>query len=107
MKWVVYVIRPAKDFEVGKDIFVGHFAYENRNLGKSLKMMLWTHKQIAEERGRKNVAGFKLHRRMIETGPEGWKIMWLEIARSRDEILEVVKETQKLFGGDLNEWIRP
>ena len=105
MKWAVYAIRH-KDSKVGKDLFVGHLAYENRRLGKTLKMMLWTHKQIAEERGRKNEVGFKLHRRMIEIGPENWKIVALEGARSRDEVRESVKEAQKILGADLNEWIR-
>ena len=69
-------------------------------------MMLWTHKQIAEERGRKNVAGFKLHRRMIEIGPENWKIVSLAGARSRDEVRELESEARKILNADLNEWVR-
>ena len=68
--------------------------------------MLWTHKQVAEERGRKNVAGFKLHKRMVEIGPEKWKIVALEGARSRDEAMELVKATCEFLDADLNEWVR-
>ena len=106
MKWAVYVIRH-KDSKVGKDLFVGHLAYGNRQLGKSLKMMLWTHKQIAEERGRKNVAGFKIHRRMIEIGPEKGKIVSLAGERTRDAVRELESEARKMLGADLNEWVRP
>ena len=95
-----------KDSMVGKDLFVGHLAYENRRLGKTLKMMLWTHKQIAEDRGFRNVAGFRLHKRMIEIGPENWKIVALEGARTSDEVRELESEAQKMLGADLNEWIR-
>ena len=105
MKWAVYVIRH-KDSKVGKDLFVGHLAYGNRQLGKTLKMMLWTHKQIAEERGRRNVAGFKLHRRMIEIGPENWKIVALEGARAKDEVREAETAVRKFLNADLNEWVR-
>ena len=104
MKWAVYMIRLAKYSEVGKNIFVGHFAHENRNLGKSLKMMLRTHKQIAEERGRKNVAGFKLHRRMIEVGPEKREIVVLAGSRSSDEVRELETASRKILNADLNEW---
>ena len=109
MKWAVYVIRPAKDSEVGEDIFVGHLAYENRNLGKSLKRTLRTHKQIAEERGRGNRRTepcFKLHRRMVEIGPENWKIVPLVGGvRSSDEVRVLESDAFKLLGGDLNGWV--
>ena len=105
MKWVVYVIRH-KDSKVGRDLFVGHSAYINRQLGNILKIVLWTHKQVAEERGRKNVAGFKLHKRMVEIGPENWKIVALEGARSSDEAMELVKATCEFLDADLNEWVR-
>ena len=89
-----------------KKNFVGRFASENCNLGKSLKMILWTHKQIAEERGRKNVAGFKLHRCMIETGPENWKIVVLSVERSGHEAMEAIKEICEFLDADLNDWVR-
>ena len=106
MKWTVYAIRPAKDSEVGKDIFIGHFACNSSTLRKTLKKVLRTHKQIAEERGRKNVAGFKFHRRMIEIGPENWKIVPLAVARSSNEVRELETESRKILNADLNEWIR-
>ena len=68
--------------------------------------MLWTHKQIAEERGRKNVADFKLHKRMLEIGPENWKIVALEGAISSDEVRKLEKSTRKTLNADLNEWVR-
>ena len=105
MKWTVYAIRH-KDSKVGKDLFVGHFVYNNRQLGKTLKIVLWSHKQIAEERGTKNVSGFKLHRRMIETGPENWKIVVLGGSRSSDAVRELEREAHKILNADLNEWIR-
>ena len=105
MKWAVYAIRH-KDSEVGRDIFVGHLAYCNRQLGKNLKAMLRIHKQIAEERGRKNVDGFKLHRRMIEIGPEKWKIVALKGARTNDEVRELLRATCEFLNADLNEWVR-
>ena len=106
MKWAVYVIRH-KDSKAGKDLFVGHLAYGNRQLGKTLKRMLWTHKQLAEERGRKNEACFKLHKRMLEIGRQNWKIVSLEGARSSDEVRELERATRKMLGADLNEWVRP
>ena len=105
MEWKVYAIRH-KDSKVGKDLFVGHFACGNRNLGKSLKMMLRIHKQIAEERGRKNVDGFRLHKRMIEIGPENWKIVVLSGERSGHEAMEAVKEICEFLDADLNDWVR-
>ena len=99
MKWAVYLIRH-KDSKVGKDLFVGHLGYGNRQLGKTLKMMLWTHRQIAEERGRKNEACFKLHKRMIEIGPEIWKIVALEGARSSDEVREAETASRKILKAD-------
>ena len=83
-----------------------HSAYFNRQLGNILKIVLWTHKQVAEEHGRKNVAGFKLHKRMVEIGPENWKIVALEGARSSDEAMELVKATCEFLDADLNEWVR-
>ena len=106
MKWAVYMIRH-KDSKVGKDLFVGHLAYGNRQLGKTLKMMLWTHKQLAEERRRKNEPCFKLHKRMVEIGPENWKIVSLGGARSSDAVRELESEASKMFNADLNEWVRP
>ena len=105
MEWKVYAIRH-KDSKVGKDLFVGHFACESSTLRKTLKKVLRIHKQKAEERGRMNVAGFKLHRRMIEIGPENWKIVVLGGAMSSDEVRELESEARKILNADLNEWIR-
>ena len=105
MKWTVYAIRH-KDSKVGKDLFVGHFACDSSILRKTLKEVLRIHKQKAEERGRKNVAGFKLHRRMIEIGPENWKIVVLGSAMSGYGVRELEREARKILNADLNEWIR-
>ena len=103
MKWAVYLIRH-KDSKVGKDLYVGHLAYGSDKLGKSLKRKLLTHKQLAEERGRKNEAGFKLHKRMLEIGLENWKIVSLEGASSSDVAKELEITTRKMLNADLNEW---
>ena len=105
MEWKVYAIRH-KDSKVGKDLFVGHFACDSSILGKTLKKVLKIHKQKAKERGRKNMAGFKLHRRMIEIGPENWKIVVLRGAMSSDEVRELETASRKILNADLNEWIR-
>ena len=112
MNWVVYVIH-REGSEVGKDLFVGHLAHgDRRHLGEALKTTLRTHMEMAEERGR-GAAGtegpeacFKLHKRMIETGPEGWKIFAPTGARTSHEVRELETMTRNLFNADLNEWVR-
>ena len=106
MKWAVYLIRH-KDTKAGKDVYVGHLAYVEGKLGKILKERLKTHKQLAEERGRGNEAGFKLHKRIFEVGPENWEIKPLAGVRTSDEAKEEEEMTRALFNTDLNEWVRP
>ena len=43
---------------------------------------------------------------MIEIGPENWKIVALEGARSSDEVRELESKARKMLGADLNEWVR-
>ena len=109
MKWAVYVIR-RKGSKNGKDLFVGHLAHGDRQVGKALKTTLRTHMQIAEERSRGNrrtEACFRLHKRMIETGPESWKIVALVGARTNHDVRELETATRNFLNADLNEWVRP
>ena len=105
MKWAIYLIRH-KDSKAGKDLYVGHLAYVEGKLGKTLKRRLKTHKQLAEERGRGNEAGFKLHKRMVSIGLENWEIVPLAAASTSDEVVELGEMTRALFNADLNEWYR-
>ena len=108
MNWAVYVIH-REGSKVGKDLFVGHLAHgDRRQLGKALKITLQTHMEMAEERGRGvTEACFKLHKRMIETGPESWKIIAPVSARTNHEVRERETMTRNLLNADLNEWVRP
>ena len=99
MKWIVYLIR-LKDSEAGKDVYVGVTVLP-------LERRLLTHKQLAEERGSRNEAGFELYKRMQEVGPENWEIEPLESASSSDEAKEAEIMTRNLFNADLNEWFQP
>ena len=102
MKWAIYAII-RKDIKVGKDVYIGHFAYRRGEFRKTLEERLSAHKQQAEERG----GDFRLHERMREVGPEGWEIEPLESARSSDEARESERVTRNVLKPDLNEWVRP
>ena len=106
MKWAIYLIRH-KDSKAGKDLYVGHLAYGEGKLGKTLKERLLTHKQLAEERGGGNEAGFKLHKRIFKVGPENWIIKPLASTSTNDEVVELEEMTRALLRPDLNDWVLP